>query len=341
MSNQVLSPLTATPGQALSVTFRVNVGAAAIPGAHVGYHIQPENEWSSENNIIYHQQVVNLNALTAYSYSFNPTVPANTAPGRYWLTTAVWDSNWDNVVWVSNLATLVVVPNTASISRTTALSPSSQFVGQSVTFSTTLSVKLGATGITGGHAGCYLAPAGWTQESQKIASNWANGISLAAGSTNTFTCSASVSASATAGNYILYAGVWDSNWENIVYASDLAVFSVKSNTPNMASFSTSANTVARGSSVVISMTVAGGSYALNNGNVGYGLVRTTEPDNEKSIVAAQASVSVAIGGSVVRSWTAVIPANAPTGQYRVYFGLWNSQWDNLDWTDNGIYVTVN
>lgn len=55
-----------------------------------------------------------------------------------------------------------------------AVTPSAQFQGQSVTFSTTLSVKMGATGVTNGNAGCYFAPAGWTQESQKVKNLYTN-----------------------------------------------------------------------------------------------------------------------------------------------------------------------
>ena len=44
---------------------------------------------------------------------------------------------------------------------------------------------------------------------------------------------------------------------------------------------------------------------------------------------------------ITTAYTATIPANTATGQYRVTMGLWDSAWTTLTWLNDAYDITVN
>jgi hypothetical protein len=112
-----VSPSTATPGSTITVTTRVNVGSAAIVNGKVGYHLSPEGEYLDTNNIAKQWVDFSLGAFASQTFTFTPTIAPTARAGRYWLTVIVWDADWENIAWNTDLAILTVYPPEPTIDR--------------------------------------------------------------------------------------------------------------------------------------------------------------------------------------------------------------------------------
>jgi hypothetical protein len=120
----------------ITITTKVNVGSSAIVNGKVGFHLSPEGEYLDDNNIAkMFVDGVNLAAFASRTYTFTPTLSATARPGRYWLTVIVWDADWNNIAWDTDLAVLVVYPPEPTIDRVgLSVNPISRGGATTVTF---------------------------------------------------------------------------------------------------------------------------------------------------------------------------------------------------------------
>lgn len=120
-------------GSTITITTRVNVGSSPIVNGNVGFHLAPEGDYSDDRNIAKMINYgVNIAALTTQTFTWTPVIPNTAAPGRYWLTIAVWDSQWNNIAWDTNLFTLTVYPPEPTIDRVSVSSVQVPRGGQTV-----------------------------------------------------------------------------------------------------------------------------------------------------------------------------------------------------------------
>jgi hypothetical protein len=166
---------------------------------------------------------------------------------------------------------------------------------------------------------------------------------LAARSVTSYTFTATIPANAAPGNYDLNAGVWDSAWNGVAYSGGIntgVVLTVRNPAASVAAGSISASTVARGGSVTIVVNANAGSSALTSARVGYSVVPSASANTPVVSTQTNNNVNVAAGATGAYTFVATIPTSAATGQYRVTLGLWDVNWNSLDWVNNGFYINV-
>jgi hypothetical protein len=153
-----LSAYSATPGSTITVNTKVNVGSTAITNGYVGYYIAPAGDYGDEAAIASGTVSATLAAGSSTPFAFSAALAAGAAPGQYWLTVAVWDSNWNNIAWNTNLATLTVYPPSPTINPV-GLSPTAVFPGGQTTV--TFTVNTANTAYTNafiGYRSSFLPP---------------------------------------------------------------------------------------------------------------------------------------------------------------------------------------
>lgn len=332
-----LSVSAATPGSTITVNTRVNVGSSAIAG-YLGFYIAPANDYGNELAIASDTIAINLAAGSSTPFSFTTTLAANAPLGPYWLTVAVWESNWNNIAWNTNLATLTVYPPNPTIDPI-SISPASVFPGQQATV--TFKVNTANAALNNVYVGYSLAPR--NQPLNKLVEDFASpNPSLSARTITACTFTATIPANAAPGSYDLNAGVWDSSWNSLAYSQGVntnAVITVLDPAPYAYPVSISATTVARGGSVVINVGVSGGANGISSAFVGYSVVHAST----SNVISTQntPNVNVGAGASSTITFTAAIGSSVATGQYRVTMALWDSNWNTITWINSAYTLTVN
>lgn len=105
ITNNAASPSTVSPGQSLTISFKVHT-CGAVSG-FAGASVVPHNNWDNSGSIAQPQTRVNL-ASGANPLSYTITIPWGTAAGPYRVTMGVWASNWDNLAFLNSGAVITV-----------------------------------------------------------------------------------------------------------------------------------------------------------------------------------------------------------------------------------------
>jgi beta-glucanase (GH16 family) len=99
-------------------------------------------------------------------------------------------------------------------------------------------------------------------------------------------------------------------------------------------------TAAPGATITISVTITAGGIGLTNGIVGYTLYNYET--NSISIGGQQTTgVTLTAGQSRTFTYTLTLPTTIATGYYRVAYGIWESNWNNVLWINAASVLGVN